>query len=72
MPYSRTSFFKYLTVIHNCEIIPVRGSRVMHIKKNSKKAFIIATGKDIIDYEEIYIVCQKLNVPIPGDSDLKG
>ena len=71
MPYSRNSFLKYLKDIHNCEIITIRDSRVIHIKNHDKKAFMIATGTDVIDYEEIYLICQKLNIAIPGDNDLK-
>jgi hypothetical protein len=71
IPYSRNAFLKYLKDIYNCDIITVKDSRVIHIKNNHGKAYMIATGKNVIDYEEIYIVCQKLNIPIPGDNDLK-
>ena len=74
MLYTRSSFIKYLTKVHNCEIINLndRRGRVVTIRNGPAKTFIWATGRDVIDYEEIYLVCKKLWLTdLPGDKDLE-
>jgi len=59
--------------VRDCEIINInyRRGNVITIKNGSAIAYIWANKKDLIDYEEIYIVCKKLWIDIPGDHDLK-
>ena len=73
MCYTRSSFVRYLTGKRNCEIINHndRKSRVITIIKDSATAYIMTSKKDIISYTEIYIVCEKLGLDLPGDSDLE-
>lgn len=73
MLYTRSSFIRYLTTKHDCEIINLndRRANIITIKNGPATAYILATGRDVIDYEEIFIVCKKLWLPLPGDRDLE-
>lgn len=59
MRYTRSSFLKYLTKKKDCEIINLGNNsfRVITIKNGSATAYIHTTSKDVIDYDEIFIVC---------------
>lgn len=74
MLYTRSSFIKYLVDVHDCEVINLNDRRgnVITIKHGPATAFMWANKKDIIDYEEIYIICKKLWLTnLPGDKDLQ-
>lgn len=72
MLYKRSSFINYLKEKHDCEISPVRDSRVLRIKNGPVSAYMFLDNKDRIDYEEIWIICRKLYlVDLPGDKDLE-
>ena len=72
MLYTRSSFIKWLTDVKDCEIININDRRgnVITIKNGSATAFIWVNKKDVIDYEEIYVVTRKLWLELPGDKDL--
>jgi len=72
MLYTRSSFLKYLTDKRDCQIKPLNQGRntVILIQHGPVSAYIHLNNKDLIDYEEIYIVCKKLFLDLPGDSDL--
>lgn len=73
MLYTRSSFLRYLTDKRDCEIVNVNDgrNRVLSLKNGPCGAFIFTNRKDIIDYEEIFIVCKKLYIDLPGNSDLE-
>lgn len=72
MLYSRSSFIKWLTEVKDCEVIPKPDSSVITIKNGMVKAYMYANSKNVIDYEEIYALCNKLYiVGLPGNSDLE-
>jgi hypothetical protein len=73
MVYARSSFIKWLTDAKDCEIINLKDSRarVITIKNGPCSAYILIRQKDEIDYEEIWLVCKKLWLELPGDKDLK-
>lgn len=74
MLYTRTSFIKYLREVHYCTFTPLNQgkNRVLLVTNGPAKAYILVTGKDRIDYEEIHIICTKLWLPdLPGDKDLE-
>jgi hypothetical protein len=71
MLYTRSSFIKWLTEVKDCEVYPLGSSNVMVIKCGIFKANMWVTPKDLIDYEEIYILCSKIPlIGLPGDNDL--
>ncbi len=73
MVYTRSSFIKWLTKVKDCEIVNLNDirSRVISIKNGPCTAYIIIAKKDVIDYEEIYIICKKLWLDLPGNKDLE-
>jgi len=72
MLYKRSSYLKWLTDHHQCEIIPVRDTRVIIIKNWQITVKMWLDFNDRIDYEEIWIVNNKLMiVGMPGEKDLK-
>ena len=73
MIYKRSSFLRYLTDTRKCEIIPLREGREqgMNIRNGIVTIYVLSDKKDRIDYEEIYIICKKLNVTIPSGNDLE-
>lgn len=73
MLYTRSSFIRWLTKVKDCEIINVNDirNRVISIKNGHVIAYIMTGKKDLMDYEEIYIVCKKLFLDLPGDTDLE-
>ena len=70
MRYKRSSFLKYLKDKHDCEISPIKGTNALIIKNGPVNCKTWINPKDIIDYEEIGIICQKLFVGLPGHSEL--
>lgn len=72
MLYKRSSFLKYLKEKHDCEISPVRDTRVLIIRNGPTSAKMWLDNNDRIDYEEIWLVCRKLYlVDLPGEKDLE-
>lgn len=69
MLYSRSSFLRYLTKVHDCEVTPLEG-RVLRLKNGPAFDYMITNRHDRIDYEEISMLCAKLYIPLPGDKDL--
>lgn len=70
MLYTRSSFIKWLTDVKDCKVQPL-GGNTLQVTNGIAKGFIWASSKDIIDYEEIYLLCNKIHiVGLPGDNDL--
>lgn len=70
MLYKRSSFLTYLKD-KGCDIIPLKDSPVIKIVNGTQSAYIRLSGSDLIDYEEIYLIYNKLLlVDLPGDKDL--
>ena len=71
MLYKRSSFIKWLKDKFDCEITPIRDTKVLIIKNGPVSSKMWMDGKDVIDYEEIYMHYQKLYLTdMPGDKDL--
>lgn len=74
MLYKRSSFIKWLQEVHDCEIQPI-GERdtfaAFRVKNGPAQAYIGTDSKDRIDYEEIQLICRRLWLPLPQNSDLK-
>jgi hypothetical protein len=71
MLYKRSSFLTYLKVKHDCTIAPIRDTRVIVIKNGPVSVRMWVDSKDRIDYEEIWLICQKLYLTdLPGEKDL--
>ena len=71
MLYTRSSFLKYLKEKHDCTISPIRDTRVLVVRNGPVSARMWLDTKDRIDYEEIWLFCQKLYLTdLPGDKDL--
>jgi hypothetical protein len=71
MLYTRSSFIKWLTEVKGCEVHPLRDSNTLQIINGVAKGFIWANTKDVIDYEEIYLLCNRIYIDgLPGDNDL--
>lgn len=72
MLYKRSSFLHWLRTKHGCEITPMRNTRILVIEGKLCNVNLWADSSDLIDYEEIYLVCKKLHLKdLPGDKDLK-
>ena len=75
MLYKRSSFIKWLKEVKDCEITPMdTGTRngVLLVKNAMIKFYMGTNSKDRIDYEEIFIICNRLYIDgLPGDSDLE-
>jgi hypothetical protein len=72
MTYKRSSFFKWLIEVCQCDVFPLPNNpKVIVIKYLNEKVFVGVDSRDIIDYEEIYSVYKRLLLPeLPGDTDL--
>jgi hypothetical protein len=70
MLYKRSSFLKYLKEKHDCESSPIKDTNVLVIKNGPVSCRMWVNPNDRIDYEEIVIVCGKLFVGLPGNSEL--
>ena len=70
MLYKRSSFIRWLTNKKGCEVYPLKRTNVMIIENGIAKAQMWINPKDLIDYEEISLLCQKLYLELPGDKDL--
>ena len=72
MLYTRSSFLKYLKDKFDCGITPLNTGRnaVLSVVHGPVSAYIHMNREDRISYEEIYIVCKKLFIDLPGDKDL--
>ncbi len=71
MLYKRSSFLKWLENTHDCKIdvLPRGGLRV---KYGFEHFHMITNKKDLIDYEEIFICCNRLGlIGLPGNKDLE-
>jgi hypothetical protein len=72
MLYKRSSFIKWLTEVKECEVFPIRDTNVLIIKNWQISIKIMLDKKDRIDYEEIWLICNKLYiVGLPGDNELE-
>jgi hypothetical protein len=70
MLYTRSSFMRWLQQVCDCQLQPINNT--IRIKHGPATAYMYMTGRDVIDYEEIYILYGKLYLPqLPGDSDLE-
>ena len=70
MVYTRSSFIKWLTEVKDCDVKPL-DRNTLQVTNGIAKAFIWVNNRDVIDYEEIYILCNKIHiVGLPGDNDL--
>jgi len=72
MRYKRSSFIKWLVDEKGCEITNLNDhrARVITISNGIANTYMLSTNA--IDYEEIYIQCNKLHiVGLPGESDLE-
>ena len=71
MLYKRSSFIHWLRDSRDCEIKPIRDSRVTIIENGVMSHRMWMDRHDRIDYEEIWMVCNNLMiVGLPGDGDL--
>lgn len=72
MRYTRSSFLKWLKESRDCEITPRKHTNVLKIANGLITANMWVNPKDVIDYEEIYMLCNKLMiVGLPGDQELE-
>lgn len=72
MLYTRSSFIKWLTEVKECEVYPLKNTNVLVVVNGIAKANMWVNPKDLIDYEEIFIFCNKIHIDgLPGDKDLK-
>lgn len=73
MLYTRSSFITYLTEKKDCEIVVLDDSKGKALKviNGPQSAYIWVSSKNRIDYREIYTICKKLWLDLPGDSDLE-
>ena len=72
MLYKRSSFLSWLREKHSCEILPIRGTNVIVIKNGTVDAKMWLDKKDRIDYEEIWLLCNKLYIDgLPGNAELE-
>lgn len=72
MLYTRSSFLKYLKDKHDCEIKPHSNGKVITIKNGPVTVHIGSDKNNRMDYDEIYLVCNRLYlVDLPGSSDLE-
>lgn len=72
MLYKRSSFIKWLTEEKGCEVFPLKDKKVLLVQNGIAKAYLWLNPKDLIDYEEIFIFCNKIYIDgLPGDKDLK-
>ena len=68
--YKRSSFIKWLTA-KGCEVYPLKHTNVMMIEGPFCTVKMWINPKDVIDYEEIVLICQKLHLQdLPGNKDL--
>lgn len=71
MLYKRSSFITWLKDSQECEIIPLKDARGLKIKNGPAFTFMWTDSNDRIDYEEIWMHCQKLYIlEPPGDKVL--
>lgn len=71
MLYRRSSFINWLKEKHDCEVNPIQDTRVLIIKNGMMSVKMWLDFNDRIDYEEIWMMCNKLYiVGLPGDSEL--
>ena len=71
MLYTRSSFINWLKEKRDCEVAPIRDSRVLIIKNGPVNAKMWLDDRDRIDYEEIWLLCNKLFIEgLPTDSEL--
>lgn len=71
MLYTRSSFLTWLKDNNDCDIKPIPDSRVLIICNGPCSAKILVDSKNRIDYEEIWLVCNKLYLGLPGNNDLE-
>lgn len=71
MLYKRSAFLQLLVEKYECQTIPLSSGRTIKIVNGPSSAFMHLDGRDVIDYEEIYLIYQKLYLSdLPGDRDL--
>ena len=71
MLYKRSSFIKWLINKHGCTAMPLPRTNVLIVESKWSTYKMWINPKDIIDYEEIDMACQKLHIQdLPGDKDL--
>lgn len=70
MIYTRNSFISYLKTKFDCEITPIGDGGKLCIKHGQTARAYMNFNKHI-DYEEIDLICRKLYVGFPGNSDLE-
>lgn len=71
MLYKRSSFLKFLQAKYQVETKPLRDG-VLQLRHGPQIHYMIMTSQDRIDYEEIYIIYNKLLLPdIPTYNDIK-
>jgi hypothetical protein len=71
MLYKRSSFLRLLKKKHECDIKPLENGTVIRIENGPVHAYIHLNNKDRIDYDEIWVVCRKLYIELPGASELE-
>jgi hypothetical protein len=71
MLYTRSSFIKWLIDIKACTVTPLpNNDNVVVVKNGPAKAYMYMTKN--IDYEEIYVLYNKLWIDgLPGESELE-
>jgi hypothetical protein len=72
MLYKRSSFLKWLIDVHGCEVVPINRTNILIIYSKLSNYKMWVNPKDLIDYEEIRIACNRLHLQdLPGDKNLK-
>lgn len=72
MLYKRSSFLRWLSEVKDCEITPIRDTNALVIKNGVMSARMWVDKNDRIDYEEIWLFCNKLYIEgLPGNSELE-
>jgi len=71
MLYKRSSFLSWLSDVKDCDVNPIRDTNVVIIKNGPASARMWIDTKDRIDYEEIWLICNKLYIDgLPGEKEL--
>jgi hypothetical protein len=69
--YIRSAYINSFLVKKNECIVTPLNSKTLKVENGPVFIYIHLSGRDVIDYEEIAMHCQKLFLPIPGQRDLQ-